>query len=277
MSKQPVNNAALRLVDIGANLAHESFGHDLDDVLARARDAGVETIVITGSCAASNETALQLARQHRGVYSTVGVHPHHAETWNAELYQRIGQLAALPEVVAVGECGLDYYRDLAPRPTQRAAFVAQLELAITAQKPVFLHQRDAHADFVAILRDYREALPDCIVHCFTDTADALDDYLALDCYIGITGWICDERRGAHLLDSVRAIPDDRLLIETDSPYLLPRTLTPAPKDRRNEPAFLPWVAQTLALARDEAVSEIAEKTHANACCVFKLYESDSNL
>lgn len=270
MSKQPVNNAALRLVDIGANLAHESFGHDLDDVLARARDAGVETIVITGSCAASNETALQLARQHRGVYSTVGVHPHHAETWNAELYQRIGQLAALPEVVAVGECGLDYYRDLAPRPTQRAAFVAQLELAITAQKPVFLHQRDAHADFVAILRDYREALPDCIVHCFTDTADALDDYLALDCYIGITGWICDERRGAHLLDSVRAIPDDRLLIETDSPYLLPRTLKPAPKDRRNEPAFLPWVAQTLALARDEAVSEIAEKTRANACRVFKI-------
>jgi TatD DNase family protein len=277
MLSSPINRAPMHLVDIGANLAHESFGRDLDDVLARARAAGVETIVITGSCAASNETALQLAQQHRGIYCTAGVHPHHAETWNAALGRRIAQLAALPDVVAVGECGLDYYRDLAPRPTQRAAFIAQLELAIAAEKPVFLHQRDAHADFIAILRDYRNALRDCIVHCFTDIADALDDYLALDCYIGITGWICDERRGAHLLDSVRAIPDDRLLIETDSPYLLPRTLKPAPKDRRNEPAFLPWVAQTLALARDEAVSEIAEKTHANACRVFKLYESDSNL
>jgi len=173
-------------------------------------------------------------------------------------------------VVAVGECGLDYFRDLSPRASQRAAFVAQLELAIAAGKPVFLHQRDAHADFLAILREHRAALRDAVVHCFTDTADACADYLNLDCHIGITGWICDERRGSHLNEVARMIPAERLLIETDAPYLLPRTLRPKPKDRRNEPAFLSAVCDAIALARGEPSDQLAAITSDNARRVFAL-------
>jgi TatD DNase family protein len=253
------------MIDIGANLAHDSFDHDRAALLQRAWDAGVEAIVVTGSNAASNEQALHLARAHpKRLYCTAGLHPHHAAEWDETLAARIAELAREPQLVALGECGLDYYRDLAPREEQRRAFIAQLGLAIQADKPVFLHQRDAHADFHAILRDYRKALVNCVVHCFTDNAEALDAYLALDCHIGITGWVCDERRGQALRELVKRIPLDRLLIETDAPYLLPRNLKPAPKHRRNEPAFLPWVAQGVAEARGEDVALVVAQTTTNA-------------
>jgi len=262
------------LVDIGANLAHESFTTDFAAMLARARSAGVEAIVVTGSCAASNEAALDFARVDRPegprLYATAGLHPHHAADWSAALATRIAELGRQPEVVALGECGLDYFRDLSPRATQRQAFVAQLELAIAAGKPVFLHQRDAHADFLAILGEHRAALRDAVVHCFTDTAEACADYLELDCHIGITGWICDERRGSHLHEVVRLIPAERLLIETDAPYLLPRSLRPKPKDRRNEPAFLPAVLDAVATARGEPAAVLARQTADNARRVFAL-------
>jgi len=263
------------VIDIGANLAHDSFAADFDAMLARAQAASVEAIVVTGSCATSNESALAFARTERPrsprLYATAGLHPHHAADWNSKLAARIAELALEPEVVALGECGLDYFRDLSPRPAQRAAFVAQLELAIAAGKPVFLHQRDAHDDFLAILREHRAALRDAVVHCFTDTAEACADYLALDCHIGITGWICDERRGAHLTEVARMIPADRLLIETDAPYLLPRNLRPKPKDRRNEPAYLPAVCEAVAAARSEPSAQIATQTSANARRVFGLH------
>ena len=262
------------MIDIGANLAHESFAADLDAVLARAAVAGVAAIVVTGSCAASNEQALALAGRPAGdgprLYATAGLHPHHAADWSPALAARIAELARAPRVVALGECGLDYYRDLAPRPVQRAAFVAQLDLAVAAAKPVFLHQRDAHDDFLAILRDYRPRLPAAVVHCFTDTAAACADYLALDCHLGLTGWICDERRGGHLAEVVRMIPADRLLIETDAPYLLPRSLRPRPKDRRNEPAYLGAVRDAVAAARGETPAALAASTAANARRVFGL-------
>ncbi|WP_292998485.1 TatD family hydrolase [Nevskia sp.] len=265
----------MALVDIGANLAHESFAADFDAMLARAQAAGVETIVVTGSCAASNEQALGFARMPPAdgrprLYATAGLHPHHAADWSPTLAGRIAELARATEVVALGECGLDYFRDLSPRPAQRAAFVAQLEGAIAAGKPVFLHQRDAHDDFAAILREHRAALVDAVVHCFTDTAEACADYLALDCHIGLTGWICDERRGSHLNDVARLIPADRLLIETDAPYLLPRTLRPKPKDRRNEPAYLPAVCEAVAAARGEPPAQVALRTRDNARRFFRL-------
>ena len=265
----------MALIDIGANLAHESFAADFEDILDRAGAAGVDSIVVTGSCAASNRQALAYAQAPRRagqprLYATAGLHPHHAADWHADLGAAIAELAQAPEVVALGECGLDYFRDLSPRPAQRAAFIAQLELAIAAGKPVFLHQRDAHEDFVAILRDHRPQLRDAIVHCFTDTAAACADYLQLDCHIGITGWICDERRGGHLNEVARMIPAERLLIETDAPYLLPRTLRPKPKDRRNEPAYLGAVRDSIAAARQESPAAIAAATSANARRVFAL-------
>jgi len=260
----------MTLVDIGANLAHESFDHDRDAVLQRARDAGLSRIVVTGSSLASSEAAAALALAYPGfLYGTAGLHPHHASEWQPELSATLMSLAQQPGVVAVGECGLDYFRDLSPRDDQRRAFTAQLDLAVELRKPVFLHQRDAHDDFVAILREYRPSLVDAVVHCFTDTAQAQADYLALDCHIGITGWICDERRGRHLLESVRDIPETRLLIETDAPYLLPRT-APKVAHRRNEPAYLPYVLRTIAAARGVDDAALAATTTANAVRFFRL-------
>lgn len=265
------------LVDIGANLADRSFFHDLDAVLKRAWDAGLQWIVVTGSDRQSNERAFVQARKHpQRLYATAGLHPHHAEDWGTGIAAQIRELSRQPEVVAIGECGLDYFRDLSPRPIQRAAFGAQLELAVSAALPVFLHQRDAHQDFVAILREYHPHLKECVVHCFTGDKDALADYLSLDCYIGITGWICDERRGLSLQKSVREIPPDRLLIESDAPYLLPRGMRPRPKDRRNEPAFLPWVAQSVAEAREESYPELAAQTTRNAASFFRRWNDPNS-
>ena len=258
------------MIDIGANLAHDSFDHDRDAVLQRARDAGVERIVVTGSGAESSRKALELARAHPGVlYATAGLHPHHASDYSAEHEALFRDLARHPEVVALGECGLDYNRNYSPHPEQRRAFIAQLKLAVELNKPVFLHQRDAHAEFLPILKEYRAQLADAVVHCFTDTEAALEEYLALDCYIGITGWICDERRGVALRGAVKKIPDDRLLVETDSPYLLPHAAPKSPH-RRNEPAYLPYVVRGLAQARGQSEAHIARVTAENAQKVFSL-------
>lgn len=271
----------MRLVDIGANLAHDSFDHDRPALLQRAWDAGLDAIVITGSCAASSARALTLAQDDpQRLFSTAGLHPHHASAWSVEMLAQFRDLAQHPQVVSLGECGLDYFRDLSPRADQQRAFVAQLQLAAELKKPLFLHQRDAHADFLPILREHRPQLGHVVVHCFTDTREAMEAYVALDCHIGITGWVCDERRGKTLFEAVKHIPDERLLIETDAPYLLPRTAMqkevrvprsgdkqerPQKADsRRNEPCFLPYVVQTLAQARAQAEAHVARITTDNA-------------
>jgi TatD DNase family protein len=182
-------------------------------------------------------------------------------------------MARQPEVVAVGECGLDYFRDFSPRADQRAAFHRQLELAVRLRKPVFLHQRDAHEDFLAILREHREQLTAGVAHCFTSAGPELAAYLELGLAIGITGWICDERRGAHLLPLMREIPADRLLLETDGPYLLPRDLRPKPASRRNEPVYLPHIASVVARARGESVEALALSSTAAARKLFGLPDS----
>jgi len=265
------------LIDIGANLAHDGFDADLHALLQRAHDASVAAIVITGSSYASNDKALHIARTAGGdrdnrpkLYCTAGCHPHHASDWNEALAAQVAKLSMQSEVVAVGECGLDYFRNYSPHAAQRSAFTAQLGLALQADKPVFLHQRDAHHDFLAILRDYRKVLADACVHCFTDSGEALEAYLELDCYIGITGWVADERRGQGLRELVSRIPADRLLIETDAPYLLPHNMRPKPKDRRNEPAFLHWVLAAIAEARNEDPAVLAAQTSANAQRFFRL-------
>lgn len=259
------------LIDIGANLGHSSFAGDLERVLDGARLAGVEQIVVTGASAEGSVAAMQLAQRYPGfLYATAGVHPHHATEFDGFVEDLLADLLANPQVKAAGECGLDYNRNFAPREAQQFAFERQLGLAIASNKPVFLHQRDAHDDFLAILKSHRQALKNAVVHCFTDTRAALADYLALDCYIGITGWICDERRGAHLIDAVRDIPADRLLLETDAPYLLPRTIKPAPKDRRNLPEFLPAVLAAVAAARGVDPAELAAQSCANARHFFGL-------
>ncbi|WP_420008609.1 TatD family hydrolase [Xanthomonas sacchari] len=261
----------MTLIDIGANLTHESFDRDRDAVLQRARAAGVAQLVVTGASREHSPLALQLAQQHPGVlYATAGVHPHHAVEYTAECDAELRALHAHAEVVAVGECGLDYFRDFSPRPAQHRAFERQLQLAVDTGKPLFLHQRDAHADFMALMRQFDGKLGPAVVHCFTGSREELFDYLDRDWYIGITGWLCDERRGAHLRELVKHIPAERLMIETDAPYLLPRTLKPTPKDRRNEPAFLAHIVEELARDRGEDVATVAAASTAAARTFFRL-------
>ncbi|XQA64884.1 TatD family hydrolase [Xanthomonas sacchari] len=261
----------MTLIDIGANLTHESFDRDRDAVLQRARAAGVAQLVVTGASREHSPLALQLAQQHPGVlYATAGVHPHHAVEYTAECDAELRALHAHAEVVAVGECGLDYFRDFSPRPAQHRAFERQLQLAVDTGKPLFLHQRDAHADFMALMRQFDGKLGPAVVHCFTGSREELFDYLDRDWYIGITGWLCDERRGAHLRELVKHIPAERLMIETDAPYLLPRTLKPTPKDRRNEPAFLAHIVEELARDRGEEVATVAAASTAAARTFFRL-------
>jgi len=259
------------LVDIGANLAHDSFDDDRDEVLRRATDAGVSRIVVTGSSDESNRKAAQLAQEHPGVlWSTAGVHPHHASDYTDDSDAQIRKLAAAGRVVAIGECGLDYFRNFSPREAQLAAFRAQLEIAAETSLPVFLHQRDAHDDFVEVLEPMLPKLSRAVAHCFTGEHESLREYLALGLYIGVTGWICDERRGAHLKEIVSIIPDDRLMIETDAPYLLPRTIKPKPKTRRNEPMYLPEVLRVTAEARGQSEAHVAKITTENAQKFFEL-------
>ncbi len=261
----------MHLIDIGANLTHDSFAGDRAAVIARAAQAHVVQMIVTGASGASTREALDLARSHPGqLFATAGVHPHHATELDQALAAELERAAAHPEVVAIGECGLDYYRDYSPREIQRRAFERQLELAARIGKPVFLHQRDAHGDFVAILREHRRRLTGAVAHCFTGTREELAACLELDLAIGITGWICDERRGTHLLPLVREIPATRLMVETDAPYLLPRDLRPRPPTRRNEPMWLPHVAQALATARGEPLEQLAQSTTSAARALFRL-------
>jgi TatD DNase family protein len=194
----------------------------------------------------------------------------HAVEYTEEADAELRELQLAPEIVAVGECGLDYHRDFSPRPAQRKAFERQLQIAADTGKPLFLHQRDAHADFLAILANFAGKLGPAVVHCFTGSFDEMTECLDAGYYIGITGWLCDERRGLHLREMVRHIPAERLMIETDAPYLLPRTVKPAPSHRRNEPMYLRHIVEELARDRGEAVAVTAAASTATARRFFNL-------
>jgi len=257
------------MIDIGVNLAHKSFRADLPEVIERALAAGVRQMIATGTGPEESERAQRIAATRPGViYSTAGVHPHNARRVNGETLPLLRRLAGTQEVVAIGECGLDYDRDFSPRDTQRRVFEAQLELAVELGMPVFLHEREAHEDFVTILGRHRDALAGGVVHCFTGSGDVLDAYLALDMHIGITGWICDERRGKHLVPLIRRIPPDRLFVETDAPFLLPRDLSPKPRGRRNQPMHLPHVLEAVAQAAGRPAEQVREETVVNARRLF---------
>lgn len=271
MTDDALTGAVTSLADIGVNLTDRRFTKDLDDVLARAHDAGVKVQVLTGTDAESSRAALALAERQEGLWSTAGLHPHQAKAFSADMLKEFADLAAHPKVCAIGETGLDFNRDFSPRPEQEKAFVAQLELAVQLGLPVFLHQRDAHERFLPILREFRDALPDAVVHCFTGNRRELFDYLDLDCHVGITGWVCDERRGLELQRLVPNIPLNRLLVETDSPYLLPRNMSGKPPvSGRNEPSLLPWVVRKVAECMDRAEEDIARHTWGNAQAFFRL-------
>ncbi|MBV1915139.1 MAG: TatD family hydrolase [Pseudomonadales bacterium] len=259
------------LIDIGANLCHDSLMKRLDDVLEHAQQHNVTRMIVTGSDMASSEQALLLAQQYKNLlFATSGIHPHHAGTVTKENFSVIADLAKHADSCAVGETGLDFNRDFSPRPDQERVFEQHIELAIETGKPLFLHERDAFSRFHPIIKQYRDQISDAVVHCFTGEKEALYAYLDLDLHIGITGWLCDERRGQHLLPLIAEIPNNRLMIETDAPYLLPRNIRPKPKSRTNEPAFLPWIVQKISECTGETIEQIAEQTTRTTEAFFRL-------
>jgi TatD DNase family protein len=265
----------MELIDIGCNLTHESFEEDRAEVIERAQQAGVSRMVVTGASAEGSKKALDLAHGWRGtIFATAGVHPHHASSYDDDTDALLRSLAANPEVLAVGETGLDYFRNFSPREDQLRAFELQLEIGRHSGLPLFLHLRDAHDDFLAILKDARSGLADVVVHCYTGSREELKEYLDLDCHIGITGWICDERRGSHMKDYMQDIPANRLMIETDAPYLKPRNLRPKVRTHRNEPAWLTWILGTLAACRGEHPAQLAATTTATAERFFRMPPSE---
>ena len=263
-------NKAHDIVDIGVNLAHRSFQRDRREVIERAFAAGVGTMVVTGTSLAASEGALRLAQEYPGqLFSTAGVHPHDSKNCTEQTMSGLRRLAAHKEVVAIGECGLDFNRDFSPRPLQEKWFEAQVALAEELHRPLFLHERDAQERFCAILKAVRKSVP-AVIHCFTAGRDELRTYLDMGLHVGLTGWICDERRGMHLRGLVKEIPLERLMIETDAPFLLPRAMPSKPKDGRNEPAFLTYVLETLAECLGKPPGEVAEATTKTARAFFGL-------
>ncbi|WP_028864333.1 TatD family hydrolase [Psychromonas aquimarina] len=259
------------MIDIGVNLTSKRFEKDLSDVICNARQAGVTNMIITGTCLKESEAALQLALSEPDyLYCTAGIHPHDAKTFDSTSLSHLKNLALNKQVKAIGECGLDFNRNYSTPTEQEYAFVQQLELAVELQLPVFMHERDANKRFIELLKPYIKQLPNAVLHCFTGSRADLERSLAIDLHIGITGWICDERRGGELLELVKLIPGSRLMIETDSPYLLPRSMRPKPKSSRNEPKYLPFIAQTIAEARSQSTEQLLIETSATSRAFFNI-------
>ncbi|MFG6655862.1 3'-5' ssDNA/RNA exonuclease TatD [Scandinavium sp. M-37] len=256
------------MFDIGVNLTSSQFSRDRDEVVERAFATGLKGMLITGTNPEESDAAQQLTQRYKNCWSTAGVHPHDSSRWTPEVADTLRRLAQMPGVVAVGECGLDFNRNFSTPQEQETAFSAQLALAAELKMPVFLHCREAHERFIALLTPWLDKLPGAVLHCFTGTWEELQECLAHGLYIGITGWVCDERRGLELRDLLPFIPAERLLIETDAPWLLPRDLSPKPSSRRNEPAHLPHILQRIAHWRGEDVQALSDMTDRNVKKVF---------
>jgi len=283
------------IVDIGANLTNKKFSRDLDQVIQRARDAGVTKIMVTGTSMHTTKEALRLTRLYPNtLYSTAGIHPHDAKSWEEDTYRELEAVAQAGECVAVGECGLDFNRNFSPPEIQISVFEKQVELACKLGKPLFLHERDAHEDLVKILLKYKHRLPACVIHCFTGTKEQATKYLQLGCYIGLTGYLWKDKseNGVRKILEEGAIPLDKLLVETDSPFMYPNTraskLPQHIKDcltersvtflqryctfQRNEPCSLPVTVEMIAAYIKKTPEEVALATTFNALKVFGLSE-----
>ncbi|WP_183167325.1 TatD family hydrolase [Azomonas macrocytogenes] len=264
----------MELVDIGVNMTHPSFAVDCRAILESAYAAGVTQMLVTGTSLQKSINAVLLCQKmdekRRHLFCTAGIHPHNASHWQSTTRIELLELLRQPEVRAVGECGLDFNRDFSPRIQQERVLEEQLELAVETGLPVFLHERDASGRLLDIVKPFRDRLRAAVVHCFTGEKQALYAYLDLDLHIGITGWICDERRGAHLHPLVRNIPCGRLMLESDAPYLLPRNLQPRPKNNRNEPSYLVHILAEVARHRGESIADLAHHTTECARAFFIL-------
>lgn len=258
------------MFDIGLNLTSSQFAKDRDEVVARAFSAGVSGLLLTGTNLHESEQAQQLAIRYPHCWSTAGVHPHDSSSWTPQSVETLRTLARTEQVVAIGECGLDFNRNFSTPAEQEHAFTAQLALAAELGMPVFMHCRDAHARFLELLTPWLDKLPGAVLHCFTGSRQEAAECLDRGLYLGITGWVCDERRGLALRELLPMIPVERLLVETDAPYLLPRDMTPKPASRRNEPAWLGHIVERIAHWRGEDAAWLAAQTDENVRRLFNL-------
>ena len=262
-----------QLIDIGLNLTDKQFNDDREEVIERALQNGVAQMILTGASIKSSNQALEIAKKYPKVlFSTAGIHPHDAKTFTNTTIEELEKLAQHEEVVAIGECGLDFNRMFSPQNIQEECFEAHLHLARKLSMPLFLHERDAHERFCEIFAGFLDLADKSVVHCFTGNKEQVKKYVSMGFYIGVTGWICDERRGQDLQEAVKYIPLDRLLIETDAPYLLPRNMENKPKNRRNEPAFLPHIVHEIAKYMGVEPEVVAKQATANTRKLFNLPE-----
>lgn len=261
----------LELIDIGANLTNKRFSRDLDAVIYRAKAANVAHIVVTGTSMPVSERAAKLTRDYpEYLSSTAGVHPHDAKSWVSKSQAELLELLNQSKVVAVGECGLDYNRNFSPKDSQLRCFEDQLAIAADKQLPVFLHERDAHDDFFRLLGKYRDKLSGAVVHCFTGGINEVSAYLDLDCHIGITGWLSDNRRATALRQAIPAIPLHKLMIETDAPFLTPKDTSGKPVSNRCEPCHLQRVLSSLVEYANVSEAELAKHLYKNTRDFFGL-------
>lgn len=260
----------MTLADIGVNLTSNQFDKDREQVLVDSWDAGIGMMVLTGTNIDESKQVLALSQCDNRLFATAGVHPHDAKSVDSQFITELAQLYQSPKVRAIGECGLDFNRDFSPRPQQIEVFSQQVALACDLGAPLFMHQRDAHQMFLDVIKSYSTKIKAGVVHCFTGTRQELEDYLELGFYIGITGWICDERRGLAVRELTALIPDDKLLIETDAPYLLPRDLKPKPKSRRNHPKYLAHILQTIAKERQQDIEQLQQQIWHNSQTFFQI-------
>ena len=258
------------IADIACNFTSERFDNDLDEVINQAIVNNITKFGLICSRLSDIDKLLEIYNRYsKDMFFTIGVHPHHANEINEEYLEKLKEVINNNNPHAIGETGLDFFRNLSTYEEQIFAFEEQIKIAIDTNKPLFLHQRDSHDDFIKILRKYSSDINKSVVHCFTGTKEQLNDYLELDCYIGVTGWICDAKRNIELRKTIKNIPLERLMIETDCPYLIPKNLEEKPKNSRNEPTYLNHIANEVAALMKKDINDIREKTYKTSLSFFK--------
>lgn len=263
----------MKIIDIGINLINRQFQEDKEAVLDYALEHGVYKMILTGTSVRNSEASLAFAKSRPGVlYSTAGIHPHDAKSWTTAATEALRRLLRQKEVVAVGECGLDFDRDFSPRKQQEQCFAAQLELAAEVQKPLFLHERAAFVKFNEVIAIYRNRLPQAVVHCFTGSLSEARHYLDQGFYLGFTGAVTDSRRFAHLDEVLKYVPLDRMMIETDAPFMLAKNVPSSElfpdAPRRNEPGFLKYIVHYIARQKGLEPGLLAAQSTENAKTFF---------
>ena len=258
------------IADIACNFTSDRFENDLDEVINQAIVNNITKFGLICSRLSDIDKLLEIYNRYsKDMFFTIGVHPHHANEINEEYLKKLKEVINNNNPHAIGETGLDFFRNLSTYEEQIFAFEEQIKIAIDTNKPLFLHQRDSHDDFIKILRKYSSDINKSVVHCFTGTKEQLNDYLELDCYIGVTGWICDAKRNVELRKTIKNIPLERLMIETDCPYLIPKNLEEKPKNNRNEPTYLNHIANEVATLMKKDINDIREKTYKTSLSFFK--------